>query len=161
MEQLKQAIRQLSNTNEAIYSLIGTVKEIDKTARTCIVSPVNGDADILDARLQANTEGSLGAVVFPKKGSFVVVTFLNKNTAYIALTDEVETVSLSCEGFDLKEQINDIFAFNKKILDLLLGFKMLTNMGVTTGVFPDTIAQLNQLKTENDQIKSKFNKILE
>ncbi|MBL7813404.1 MAG: hypothetical protein JNL70_00260 [Saprospiraceae bacterium] len=161
MEQLKQAIRQLANTNEAIYSVVGTVKKVDKQTRTCVVSPENGDADILDARLQANTEGSLGVVVFPKEGSFVVVTFLNKNTAYVALTDEVETVHLSREGFDLKEQINDLFEFNKKVLDLLLGFKMLTNMGVTTGVFPDTITKLQQLKQENDQLKSKFNKILE
>jgi hypothetical protein len=161
MNDLKTAIRQISNTNEAIYSLVGKVIKVDKTARTCVVRPENGEADILDARLQANTEGSMGAVVFPKKGSFIVVTFLNKNTAYVALTTEIETVKLSRDGFDLKDQINDIFALNADILDLLTGFKMLTNMGVTTGVFPDTIVKLQQLKIKNDTIKSKFNKILE
>lgn len=161
MNHLKDAIAKLSSTGDSVYSIVATVKSVNKTARTCWVVPLNGEADILDARLQANTEGVKGGVVYPKKGSKVVITFLNKNTAYVALVSEIDRIKLSVEGIDLKQQIDDLLKLNGNILDTLINFKMLTNMGATIAVTPDIVLKLQQYKTDNTQIKQNFAKIFE
>lgn len=88
---IKVALRQIVKDEEEIYSIVGTVKDID--GKTCTVTPSNGDPDLFEVRLQAG-ETDKGFVIYPKKGSEVLVTFLNKLTGYIALCAEIDRIEL-------------------------------------------------------------------
>lgn len=77
---------------EEFYSKTGKVKNIDETERTCDVEPVDGSAEIFGVRLQASIKSNAGVVLIPKDGSFVTVTFMNKDTGYISQTTEVAKV---------------------------------------------------------------------
>jgi hypothetical protein len=160
MSEILKAIRKAAEVKEGLYSVVGVVKEVQKGERTCTIEPTNGDATLYGVRLQANIENTEGVVVFPKVESNVVVTFLNEHTGYVALMSEVETVKISRDGFDLKEQIEDLLKLQNAILDTLINFKMLTNMGATVGVFPSIILDVKKLKQDNENLKQKFNKIL-
>lgn len=82
---LKEAIERLTERNEEVYSIIGKVDAIDKNKRTCDVLPLQDEEAVLyDVRLQAGLEGAKGTICFPKVGSVVVVTFLNKDSGYVA-----------------------------------------------------------------------------
>lgn len=72
------------------------VVAVNEEERTCEVEPLNGDADIPDARLTASIDPEmLGGIVFiPKVGSFVIASFLDASDteAYISNFGEVEKV---------------------------------------------------------------------
>lgn len=100
---LKEAIQKLAASGDEIYSCIGEVKSVDQDNKLCVVAPVNGDADLLDIRLQAG-EGK-GIVFYPAVGSIVVVTFLAKNTGYVALCSDVDKIEI--ENGQLTATIED------------------------------------------------------
>lgn len=89
MDPIKEALHKILATEEEIYSVVGTVKDI--SGKTCTVTPSNGDPELHEVRLQAG-ESDKGFVIYPKKGSEVVVTFLNKLTGYIAICSEIEKI---------------------------------------------------------------------
>ena len=80
----------MAKDNEEIYSIVGTVSDVDESARTCTVTPIDESAEILGVRLQATPDNSTGFVHIPANDSFVVVTFLNKMTGFVALFTEIE-----------------------------------------------------------------------
>lgn len=77
--------------NFEIYSKICVVNSVDKTLNTCDVSPLDGDAEIFDVKLIA-TESQKGFIKYPVKGSNVIITFIDKDTAFLSLCTEVEEV---------------------------------------------------------------------
>jgi hypothetical protein len=91
---LRDLMRELAKSGEEIYSVVGKVKSIDDTKRTCVVEPINGDADLLDIRVQAEQQISTGIYIKPKVNSDVLVTFLSKNTGYVALCSEVDSIEI-------------------------------------------------------------------
>jgi hypothetical protein len=160
--ELKELFQKLAKNNEEVYSITGKVKDIDQTERTCTVTPLNGDAELFGVRLQAGENGTYGWCLFPKADSIVVVTFLNKQTGYIALCSDVEKVEykvnaqtitmdtngLKVEGFlkvvspssDLKSALNEF-------IDLLAAAVIVTPAGA--GSFdPSLIANLQLLKAK-------------
>ena len=84
-----------------IYSLVGTVSDIDETQRICTVSPLDGSAVVYGVRLQASLSpqnGPLnnGVVNIPKDQSNVIVTFLNKDTGFISqMTEVAKTIQVN------------------------------------------------------------------
>lgn len=90
--EITELLRQLTKSKEEIYSIICTVDAIDETKRVISAIPNNGDAEIFDVRLQSNVSGSLGFVCIPKAGSEVVVSFLSKSVAYVALFSAVDKI---------------------------------------------------------------------
>lgn len=79
-----------SGQKKEIYSLVGTVIEVNEDERTCDVRPSNDDADVLGVRLQASIPASAGLFIKPKVNSFVIVTFLNSNTGYVSTFTEID-----------------------------------------------------------------------
>ena len=162
---------------EGVYSLVGTVIAVNETARTCDIKPLNETAVLFDVRLQANENSDKGLVVFPTKDSEVVVTFLNEKTGFISLFsgfDKAEIVTggqrvffdskglkLSKENADLREQLDKMFDLQSDILQLLTTFQLMTNVGVTTNVMPNIIADLQQMKAKNEQIKKTVGQIIQ
>src|SRR3972149_10340426 len=80
-----------------IYSKVGVVSEIDESARTCTVTPVDGTAKMYDVRLQSNISGSVGLVQIPQNGSNVVISYFSKNTAYVSLYTEIAKILIDTD----------------------------------------------------------------
>jgi len=172
---IREAIRMMSMTDEEIYSVIGVVSNIDIDKRTCTVSPVNGNADILEVRLQSVESGSNGIVVVPENGTEVVATFINKEQAFISLCSGVSQVvadiddaaivakdglTIASETNDLSQTLNSFIDLMDKTLDNLINFKMITSTGPTVAVSPDVILQLQLRKTELTTFKTSLNTII-
>lgn len=92
MTLIAETIKKLAASGDEVYTIPCKVTAIDETERTCDVQPLNGDAEIFGVRLQANLSDEKGVCVFPKSGSEVLVTFINKKTGYVALCSEVDKV---------------------------------------------------------------------
>ena len=176
---ISDAIKTLAKPDtEGLFSVVGTVLKVYKLARTCDVRPSNGDADLYDVRLQAVEKLEKGNVIFPKIDSEVVVTFLNPQTGFISQFTEVETMEfnvgkqlltfdknglgLRTEGADLKEQIEEMLDLQKALLELLMTkYQLMTNVGPTVAVMPNTLGELMKLMFKNKKIKTTIDKILQ
>lgn len=171
-----ESIKQLSKTADELYSVVGEVTEVDEAARVCTVRPLNGDADLLDIRLQAQEKGEDGFVLIPAVGSWAVVTFLSKETGYVAKCSTVDKViwtvdkqqfEFTKDGMSLK---NDQAAFASEVekmmdtLDALIQtlteFQVSTNMGPSIVVMPQIITKLTQHKTDFAQVKTNLKTML-
>lgn len=80
-----------------IYSKQGSIKSVNESERTCIVTPSDGGPDILDVSLEADyTEDTStnpkGFFLVPKVGSLVIVSFLDKTEGYISAWTEIDKV---------------------------------------------------------------------
>lgn len=171
-----QSIRTLSQRADEVYSVVGKVTEVDQAARTCSVEPLNGDAELLDVRLQAEQSSDVGPVAIPAVGSWVVVTFLSKETAYVAQFSQVEKVlcvvdgatveftkkgvSLASDSASFADQVGALLDTLDGLIGTLLQFQLSTNMGPTIAVMPQIVTALQQHKVDFAQVKSKLETML-
>ena len=81
--------------NFEIYSKVCKVISIDKDLNTCDVEPLDGDAELLDVRLTATEENQTGFLVYPEIDSSVIVTFIDKDTAFVSMCTEVEEILIN------------------------------------------------------------------
>ena len=91
-ENISDLINKLIETNDEIFSTVGEVSEVDENARTCTITPANGTAKIVGCRLQSGIDSQSGFVMIPKEGTNAVATFINNQTAYVAMMDELEKI---------------------------------------------------------------------
>jgi len=101
MAEIADIIKKMTKTQEEIYSCVCTVTEIDEAKRLISVKPNNGSAEVFDVRLQTIVSGVLGLVVFPKNGSEVIINFISKEVAYVALFSEIEKIQLNIGDLSL------------------------------------------------------------
>lgn len=96
MSGLKNIIKQLATEGGSDSLLVGTVSARHDDRRTVDVEPINEDAPVLEVNLQANQEGTLGVVLFPRVGSYVAVAMLSGYAAgVVVLTDDVESIEVN------------------------------------------------------------------
>ena len=174
---LADSIRKIAEDESEVYSVICRVNLIDEASRTCDVSPLNGDAKIFGVRLQADLEGEKGLTVYPTKGSNVVVTFINKETGYVALCSDIEKFEFKIGGKSLEfdadglriageqsDLLTEILALTKQmagIYDFLLSqYNLNTPVGPTLGVIPAVPPLVVQKKAAITQIEQKIKTIL-
>lgn len=103
MEESKKNIGELlrmivDDPTKEIYSIVAEVTELNETERTVDVTPLNGDAEIFGVRLQSSISLNTGLVIFPKVGSVVIVTFLNKLTGYVSTFSEIDKIYINSEN---------------------------------------------------------------
>lgn len=127
-------IKRIANADGAFlepYGVPCTVESIDEVdgAQLAACKPINGDADLLDVRLQADP-GS-GLLIVPKIGSIVIVQPINELTGYIALFSEVESMKLLDGTFgglikiqDLVEKVNNLEDQVNNLLSTLQGISI-------------------------------------
>ena len=149
---LKELLEELTKTQEEVYSIVGTIESVDKIARTCVVIPLDEPEDKLyGVRLQAAQNDTKGLVQVPVKGSIGIVTFLNRQTGYLALASEIETfevvvenykLALNNEGLLLDSGAATLGGVFLDIISTLKTYKLTTNTGVTIAPTPDTMANL-------------------
>jgi hypothetical protein len=175
MSELKKALRAITNTDDEVYSIVGKVTKVDKTRRVVNVQPLNGDAEILGVKLQSNESNTEGVVIFPKKGSNVVVTFLNKNTGYVALFSTVEMleykakqlkisvdtegVHLERNGVDLKQVFDTLVEHTDNAYDFLIKLKVVTPAGPGK-LSPDMILLVKAEQLKLTLLKNQISQII-
>lgn len=90
-------IKQLAANSEEVYSLPCKVVSIDSD-NLAELEPLNGDPNLLGVRLIAGASET-PLLITPVIGSAVIATFLSRNTAFISLYSEIESVEI--RGGDL------------------------------------------------------------
>lgn len=93
-QSILQSIKKISSTGDEVYCKIAQVKEVDTTAKTCTVA-IEGEADVHNVIYAFGDTYCLT----PEIDSFVLLSFLDKNTAAIIYCDKLKAVDI---------QINDI-----------------------------------------------------
>lgn len=173
---IAQAIRTLAKTTDETYSVVAKVTAVNEAARTCDAEPLNGDAALLDVRLQAEQGTVEGLAVFPKTGSWVIVTFSGPNDGYVAATSEVEKVVVKIEGQEvefsasglkmnsasaaLAEQVGKLLHTLDAMTDTLMQFQLATNVGPTVSVMPHVVTKLAQQKADLSAVKQALSTML-
>ena len=111
---IRDAIKKAVETGAEIYSVVGTIKSVDKSKRTCVVEPVDGSPEIFGVRYTATESDAVGFIANPANGAFVVVTFLDDNNAFVSLVTEIETFVINNDSGDLKQIMLDLIAMIEK-----------------------------------------------
>ncbi|WP_163444429.1 hypothetical protein [Flavobacterium columnare] len=104
---MKEIIQKLAKTADEIYAKIGEVVSVDKDNLTVDVQPLDGSALIDDAYLQADSDNG-GMLQIPKVGSLVCVVFINKETAIIANTGEIEDFTVKIQNSIFEMDVNKL-----------------------------------------------------
>lgn len=108
MSNIKDLIRELAKGDGETYGLICTVDSVDKEVRTVDCTPIDEGAPLLGVNLQANQNGKVGVVSYPRVGSYVVVGFVADGSAgVVLLTDNIESVEITTAEDKSRAVIDD------------------------------------------------------
>jgi hypothetical protein len=135
-DDIRQALKGITQTDDVIYSVLCTVATVDTTTNTCDCEPIDESADLLGVKLIAQSAN--GFLIIPKVDSVVLVTMINKYTGYVSMFSEVDEIHLNGKNFkglvkieDLIEKLNNLeTAFNNH----LTAYNLHTHIGVTVGI---------------------------
>lgn len=136
---IAEAVRKLGQSNDEVYAKVCEVLKVHQSDKTIDVKPIDDTAEIYNVRLQAESETG-GLVLYPKKGSMVLVVFINKNNAAVVNTSEIEKFSLVIDpctlevdktGFLLKKQNETMKKLMKDLIKACKQLKFTTNTGST------------------------------
>ena len=166
---IEQLIKQIAKS-EPMHSVVCKVLSVAESARTCELEPLNGDANLLGIRLQAEIGKDLGLVCIPAVDSFVICTMTGPNDGYVAAFSKVDkwlikvedqTIEFTKQGLSwandqtsLLEQVEAFIKVLSDILETLKSFQLATNMGPTVQVMPQVVIKLNQHSTDLESVKS-------
>ena len=89
-------IAKLADKKEEVYSIICKVSEV--SGEVAELAPLNGDASLFDVKLIAGTSAT-PLLITPVVGSTVIATFLSKDTAFVSLYSEIESVQIMGDQF--------------------------------------------------------------
>ena len=156
---IKQLIQQLAYTGQELYAKVCKVTSVDEENQTADVEPLDGSSPIYDVYLVVDMEQG-GFYLQPKVGSLVCVAFINKETAIVVGTSELEKVTCTLKGFSLKIENGKIQIKNEQadfktlLNDLLTELK---NAIIQTPSGPGNFAPQNVAKFE--EINNKINQL--
>jgi hypothetical protein len=106
-------IRKLGENNDEVYSLVCRVVEV--SGEVAELAPLNGDANIFGVKLIAGTSAT-NLLITPTKGSVVIATFLSKDTAFIGLYSDIDSVAIRGDQYGglikIEELVKDLQKFN-------------------------------------------------
>lgn len=126
-------IRKLVENNEEVYSLPCTVVKV--SGEVAELAPLNGDANIFGVKLIAGTSTS-PLLITPTKDSVVIATFLSKDTAYIALCSEIDSVAIRGDQYGglikVEDLVSKINGLENKVNALIAKFNAHTHITTAT-----------------------------
>jgi len=70
-------------------SMLCTVVSVDNDV-TCTVKSVKSDVEYKNIKLNANIKDDKGAYIYPKKGSYVLVTMIDKVQGFVSMYSDIE-----------------------------------------------------------------------
>jgi hypothetical protein len=130
---IREAIRLIAEQGDE-RMILATVSEVDDIERTCKCTPINGDAEILDVRLQTTVSG--GVYLKPAEGSMVLVCMANETLGFVVLTSELDEVvyfdgSLGgiVKANELKTQLDKTNEVLQAVVDSLKNWVPVTSDG--------------------------------
>ncbi|WP_066836481.1 hypothetical protein [Rufibacter ruber] len=138
---IRDAIQQIAQNTDRVYSSHAEVTSVDEYAMTCDVKFHGSELELFDVILPATDGGS--PLVVPKVGSDVIIAFLSKNTAYVASVTVAEYFNIKNENESLKMILSDF-------LDAITQLTVPTPTG-PSGV-PVNAAAFTQIKTRLEKI---------
>ncbi len=135
---IKELIQQLAKDNAEPYSIIGKVISYDSDTQTCEVEPINGAANVLQARLlTGHTSNKTGILIIPKINSNVIINFISKDLAYIAMFEDIENIYFNGDQFGglikIDELVTRLNTVEDKLTSLITKFNAHVHTGVITG----------------------------
>jgi len=129
---LKEVMRAIQ-TEQSIQSTLCKVVSVD--GLLCDCSPVNGNADILEVRL--NASGLNGFVITPKVGSYVMVTRFERFEAFISSFSDVDKIAFNGGANDglvlVNKLIDKLNALENKVNSIISTFNTHVHAGVIIG----------------------------
>lgn len=147
-----EIIRELANRGRVPGSVICTVKSVDTDNYTCDLTPVDGAADIIGARLTAKKSVHNTVTMFPRIGSFVIATMITRTDAFVAMADELETFDIKPHGkIDIR---NDAVVLKDILNDLILELKnaIIQTPSGAGNFSPTTTAKLDVIDNQINQL---------
>lgn len=127
-QNIQDLIRQLAKTDDELYSLECKVVSIDGDS-LAELEPLNGDPNLIDIKLIAGASDS-PVLITPATDSVVIATFLSKNTAFISLYSEVESVQLRGEQYGGLIKVEELVTQLDKVTARIDGIIDAINNGV-------------------------------
>lgn len=135
MSRINELIERLADKRQKVYADLARVISVDKEAFTCDVALLNEEPDLYDVAL--NVEHSeQGVVAFPVVDSIVVVNYLNRDVAFVALTSEVKSVQIHGKQYgglikieELRKELNKTNAVVNALVNSLKSFTPVSGDG--------------------------------
>lgn len=132
---ISELIKQISDNKHKVYADLARVISVDKEAFTCDVALLNEEPDLYGVSL--NVEHSeQGLIAFPKVDSIVVVNYLNRDNAFVALTSEVDSVQIHGNRFgglikveELRKELDKTNAVVNALVNSLKSFTPVSGDG--------------------------------
>lgn len=107
MREIAEILRKINGKSRAIQSVICTVDSV--SGGYCDVTPIDKDiAQIKKVRLNVVVDGKKGIVITPKKGSKVLVSFIDVNDAFVEMFSEVEKIEVRSGSIIFNEGQNQV-----------------------------------------------------
>lgn len=113
---IADAIRQIVLGGDLeLYFKVCKVDDVDEDARTIECTPLDEGAPLTGVNLQANQNGKDGVVLFPAKGSHVVVGFLNPAVACVVQTTEISKAIVTIDQTEIVAETNSVMLCTEKM----------------------------------------------
>lgn len=140
-ETIKNAIREIAKGNSSFNTIIGKVIKGSVSGIFCDVKPLDG-AELKKVRLNGHTEG---LIITPADDSFVFVTLLNENDAFVSKFSTIQKIGLDVKGdiiinggkneglVKIKELTDKLNALKTSVNDLISAYNSHTHSVSTTG----------------------------
>lgn len=103
-EQIRQALDRFTSKRGPIQTLLATVKSVDNEELTCVVD--EDGLDIFDVRLRPVLNGEESITLFPKVGSWVLITRIEEDFEWMVIAcDQVDKVRIVADSmqFEMKD----------------------------------------------------------
>lgn len=156
---IKESIQKLAGNMPDTF-VLGEVLKVDEEKQTVNVKPVNGDAEVYDVSLQPRAMAQ-GLVIYPKKGTHVLVAMMDETSGYVIMRDEIDVLRLKANDIDAHEALNKAFDLVSNLISLLANeYTLMTNTGATIKVRPDITAKLERKKQDLKNVQKSFNQLI-
>jgi hypothetical protein len=146
-------IRTLANTNQQVYSIIGTISKIDMVEYTCTVEPI-------DDKIAPLTGVLFNPSFIPSMSSEVIVSFLDNDNAFISNYNDLQLLDLKTENEDLKSVLSDMMTQNKALCDALSILTVTCSSPGSPSSPPVNTASFTAIKAQYTSIDLRLNNLL-
>ena len=147
-QQLRDTLKKHVTKDEEYYSIVCKVDEVE--GGFCDCTPINGDAQLVGVRLRAGSS-STGFLPVPAVGSVVVVSFLDKEEAFVSMFSALDSVAIRGEekgGVPVAEDLTKSFnALEDKMREVI------TAVNGLGGAVPPFTDRTKESDISNEKVK--------
>jgi len=148
--EIAEAIRALSGFDDLQFeAVICTASNVRSNELLCDCKPINGNADFIDVRLNANKKK--GFVLVPKENSIVIINQISNEEAYISMVSDVDEVLLAGDDNGGLIKVTEQTAkLNQLIAEITANFSAISALYPYTVV---PLTTLNETDFTNTKVK--------